>query len=77
MAETVFVGEMTFKDYNARVSDGQTVLMLPVGALEQHGHHMAMNVDVLLPTAVCERVARAQEILRTPQRVLRRLERLV
>ncbi|MCB1810634.1 MAG: creatininase [Candidatus Competibacteraceae bacterium] len=59
MAETVFVGEMTFKDYNARVSDGQTVLMLPVGALEQHGHHMAMNVDVLLPTAVCERVARA------------------
>ncbi len=57
MVETVLVGEMTFKDYEARVSDGQAVLMLPVGALEQHGHHMAMNVDVLLPAAVCQRVA--------------------
>ncbi|HXH04485.1 MAG TPA: creatininase [Candidatus Competibacteraceae bacterium] len=58
MADSVFIGELTWKEYEARVRDGKAVVMLPVGALEQHGHHMCMNVDVLLPTAVCERVAR-------------------
>ena len=58
MQETVFIGEMTRVQYEARVSAGDAVLMLPIGALEQHGHHMSMNVDVLLPTSVCERVGR-------------------
>jgi creatinine amidohydrolase len=57
MTSSVFVGELTWKEYEARVGEGNCVLMLPVGALEQHGHHMCMNVDVLLPTAVCQRVA--------------------
>ncbi|MFZ6050233.1 creatininase [Pseudomonas sp. CR3202] len=57
MSKSVFVGELTWKEYEARVAGGGCVLMLPVGALEQHGHHMCMNVDVLLPTAVCQRVA--------------------
>ncbi|MFW8641952.1 creatininase [Rhizobium beringeri] len=34
-------------------------MFLPLGATEQHGHHMALNVDVVIPTAICERVARA------------------
>lgn len=57
MSKSVFVGELTWKEYAARVAGGECVMMLPVGALEQHGHHMCMNVDVLLPTAVCQRVA--------------------
>lgn len=57
MSKSVFVGELTWKEYQSRVGEGDCVLMLPVGALEQHGHHMCMNVDVLLPTAVCQRVA--------------------
>ncbi len=35
-----------------------TVVFLPLGATEQHGPHLAMSVDVVLPTAVAERVAR-------------------
>lgn len=58
MTDSVFVGEMTHLQYGERVADGNAVLMLPTGSLEQHGHHMSMNVDVLLPTAICERVAR-------------------
>ncbi|MCY1278469.1 Creatinine amidohydrolase [compost metagenome] len=57
MSKSVFVGELTWKEYAARVAQGDCVMLLPVGALEQHGHHMCMNVDVLLPTAVCQRVA--------------------
>lgn len=66
MSKSVFVGELTWKEYQARVSGGDCVLMLPVGALEQHGHHMCMNVDVLLPTAVCQRVAERIQALVLP-----------
>ncbi|MFQ8433318.1 creatininase [Amaricoccus sp. W119] len=58
MKTSVFIGEMDWKTYADRVSDGGAPVLLPVGALEQHGHHMSMNVDVLLPVAVCERVAK-------------------
>lgn len=54
---SVFVGELFWPDYHLRVKDGKTPVLVPVGSLEQHGPHMAMNVDVLLPTAFCQRVA--------------------
>lgn len=57
MNNSVFVGELSWKEYEASIADGKRVLFLPVGALEQHGHHMCMEVDVLLPTAVSQRVA--------------------
>lgn len=57
MAESVFMAELSWPEFAAKVTEGATVL-LPLGATEQHGPHMAMAVDVVLPTAVCERVAR-------------------
>ncbi|AOE82937.1 creatininase [Pseudomonas sp. TCU-HL1] len=66
MSKSVFVGELTWKEYEARVARGDCVMLLPVGALEQHGHHMCMNVDVLLPTAVCKRVAERIDALVLP-----------
>ena len=55
--DRVHISELAWPAYADRVKDGATVL-IPVGALEQHGPHMSMNPDVLLPTAVAERVAR-------------------
>lgn len=55
--QSVFVGELNWPEYDRRVQTGSP-LLLPIGSLEQHGHHMSMNVDVLLPTAFCERIAR-------------------
>ncbi|MCO6060464.1 creatininase family protein, partial [Pseudomonas sp. MOB-449] len=66
MSKSVFVGELTWKEYEARVARGDCVMLLPVGALEQHGHHMCMNVDVLLPTAVCKQVAERIDALVLP-----------
>ena len=54
---TVMIGEMNWCDYHERVKDGKTTIFLPLGALEQHGPHMSMNVDVLLPTAMSRTVA--------------------
>ncbi len=66
MTNSVFIGEITWKEYEARVRTDNPVVLLPVGSLEQHGHHMSMNVDVLLPTAVCQRVAEKAGALVAP-----------
>lgn len=63
---SVFMAELNWREYGHRVADGTTPILLPVGALEQHGHHMPMNVDVLLPTAVCRRVAERTGALVAP-----------
>lgn len=60
------MGELTWQQYLARVESGDAVVMLPVGSLEQHGYHMSMNVDVLLPVAMCEAVARRTGALVAP-----------
>ena len=57
MTDTVFYAELPWPEVEARIAEGAPVF-LPLGATEQHGRHMALNVDVVLPTGVAERVAR-------------------
>ncbi len=57
MKNTVNMSEMSSFEYRERIASGNPIMMMPVGAIEQHGPHMSMNVDVLLPTAVCQHVA--------------------
>lgn len=64
--ETVFAAELSWPDYDARVRDGSVPILLPVGSMEQHGHHMPMNVDVLLPVEFARRVAEATGALVAP-----------
>lgn len=52
----VRITELTWPVYEENVRAGATVL-IPVGAVEQHGPHMSMNTDILLPTAISEAVA--------------------
>jgi creatinine amidohydrolase len=56
MTETVAYAELSWPEAERRVAQGAPIF-LPLGATEQHGRHMSMNVDVVLPTALCERVA--------------------
>jgi creatinine amidohydrolase len=64
--QTVFAAELSWPDYDARVRDGSTPILLPVGSMEQHGCHMPMNVDVLLPVEFARRVAGATGALVAP-----------
>jgi creatinine amidohydrolase len=54
---TAFATELTWPDYDAAVRDGLTPILIPIGSMEQHGHHMPLHVDVLLPTEFARRVA--------------------
>ena len=58
MTQSVIIGELAWPEYDRLVKNGETMVLLPIGALEQHGHHMSMNPDVLLPSAMAEGVAR-------------------
>lgn len=54
---TVFAAELAWPDYHGKVRDGAVPILLPIGSMEQHGHHMPMHVDVLLPVEFARRVA--------------------
>ncbi len=46
------LADLDWKTYEKRVSGGDAVILLPIGAIEQHGPHMSMNPDVLIPEAI-------------------------
>ena len=56
-SENVLVAHMTWMDYDQRIRETSPVVMVPVGAVEQHGPHLPLTTDTLVPAAVCERVA--------------------
>jgi creatinine amidohydrolase len=58
MVESVFMAELSWPEWAAKIAAG-AIIFIPVGATEQHGPHLPLNVDVILPTGVCERVAKA------------------
>ena len=60
MEKSVMIGELAWPEYARRVKDEAQAILIPIGALEQHGPHMSMNPDVLLPSAIA--VAVGQEI---------------
>ena len=57
MVDSVFIAELSWPEFQAKVANGAPVF-LPLGTTEQHGPHLPLGVDVVLPTGVCERVAR-------------------
>ncbi len=57
MVDSVFMAELSWPEFRDRISANPPVF-LPIGATEQHGPHLPLGVDVILPTGVAERVAR-------------------
>ena len=57
MVDSVFMADLTWPEFEAKTK-AKAPFFLPVGATEQHGPHLPLGVDVILPTGVCERVAK-------------------
>ena len=57
MTRAVRIAELAWTDYDRGVREERPVVILPVGALEQHGPHLPMNCDAVIPTALSEQVA--------------------
>jgi creatinine amidohydrolase len=56
MAERVLMNELSWTEYQRRIQAGALVI-LPVGATEQHGPHLPMGTDAMLATAIAKSVA--------------------
>ena len=48
----VALAELDWQTYQKTVTAPDSIIFLPIGALEQHGPHMSMNPDVLIPQAI-------------------------
>lgn len=57
--------EMTWEEIRDSLEETST-LLLPVGSTEQHGHHLPLGVDVYMPEAISDRVARTTTALLAP-----------
>ncbi len=53
---TVVMSEMTWPEYEQALKN-DPVVFIPTGAVEQHGPHLPMGVDYMLPMAIAKDVA--------------------
>jgi creatinine amidohydrolase len=53
---TVRMAEMTWPEFAARVGENP-IFFLPTGSVEQHGPHLPLITDVILPEGIAEAVA--------------------
>ena len=54
---TVLMSSLSWVAYQERLQDNGLVLLLPCGALEQHGPHLPLGTDALLSAAIAQAVA--------------------
>ena len=66
MKNSVFMEEMDAFTYREKLAK-DAVVFIPVGALEQHGSHMAMCVDAALTKAMAGATARARTVAEATQ----------
>ena len=50
------MSEMTWMEFDGKIKEG-AVTILPIGACEQHGPHLPLNVDTVLAQGFAERLA--------------------
>ncbi|NOQ95048.1 MAG: creatininase [Desulfobacterales bacterium] len=60
----MLVEHITWEEYRDEV--GRRIIILPVGSLEQHGPHLPMNVDVVIPKNLATMTAEQVESLVLP-----------
>ena len=62
---SVWIQELTWPDI-AKYLETQDLVMIPIGATEQHGHHTPLLVDTAWASDVSEAVARQEGVLVAP-----------
>ncbi len=53
---TVKMDEMTWMEFDSKIKEG-AITILPIGACEQHGPHLPLNVDTVIAQGFAERLA--------------------
>ncbi len=62
----VHMNRMSWPQYRERITGAKAPVLLPVGALEQHGPHLPLGTDALLATSIAAGVAAAVDGIVAP-----------
>jgi creatinine amidohydrolase len=62
----MLMSEMTWVEYHERMQRVRPVVIVPVGSLEQHGPHLPLSTDSIIPTEIAKRVAERIDALVVP-----------
>jgi len=54
---SVRLAELTWPELDSLTKSGPPIVFLPTGALEQHGPHLPLGTDAIVPTLLAEKVA--------------------
>lgn len=54
--ESVFMADISWPTFERRMAE-QSPVFIPIGATEQHGRHLPLGVDAIIPTAICAEAA--------------------
>ena len=57
IAESVLMAELSWPEFARRIEGGAPVF-IPIGATEQHGRHLPLGVDAVIPGWICAEVAK-------------------
>lgn len=63
---SIRIADLTSYDFRRLVREGPPVVLLPVGSIEQHGPHLPLSTDVVLPEEIAMRVAARMGALVAP-----------
>lgn len=55
--KSVRLADMTWMEFDRRVREENLIVFLPIGSTEQHGPHLPLSTDVVLPEEIALRVA--------------------
>ncbi|RWC50528.1 MAG: creatininase [Mesorhizobium sp.] len=57
MTQRIRLAEMTWLEFDQRVKDDNPIIFVPIGSTEQHGPHLPLSTDVILPEGIALLVA--------------------
>lgn len=57
MTASVMMSELSWDEYQRRIQEEDAIVLLPVGAVEQHGHHLPLGTDLMMATYMARRAA--------------------
>lgn len=57
MSRSVMLSEISWREYKRRLDEEDAVVLLPVGAVEQHGYHLPLGTDWMMAQYMARRAA--------------------
>lgn len=57
MTASVMMSDLSWDEYQRRIREEDAIVLLPVGAVEQHGYHLPLGTDWMMATYMARRAA--------------------